>query len=117
MVEMARWIFELYMVPYAEEPHVPILHVLATRRAHGGNEVPVAVSSESVWGGARAFLVGFDAKTAPGRRLLGQTEQERRQNIEHIDQFFSLLFLQVRRYVYFHSSFHDSVDAIRKGPK
>jgi hypothetical protein len=73
MVEMARWLFELNMIPYAEGAHVPILHVIATRRAHGGNEVPVIVSSEGVRGGARAVLFGLDAKTSPGRRLLGNT--------------------------------------------
>lgn len=102
MVEMARWLFELNFIPYAEEAHVPILHVLATRRAHGGNEVPVVVTSEGVWRGAKDFLFGLDAKTPPGRRLLGNTEQQRRQNIAHIIHFFSLLLLQVRRYVYFH---------------
>jgi len=102
MVEMARWFFELNIIPYAEEPHVPILHVLATRRAHGGSEVPVVVTPEDVWGGARAFLFGLDAKTPPGRRLLGDTEEQRNANIAHINHFFSLLLLQVRRYVYFH---------------
>src|SRR5215471_4433654 len=102
MVEMARWFLELNMIPYAEEPHVPILHVLATRRANGGNEVPVVVTPEDVWGGARAFLFGLDAKTPPSCRLLGNTEEQRNVNITHIDHFFSLLLLQVRRYVYFH---------------
>jgi cytochrome P450/glutathione S-transferase len=102
MVEMARWFFELNGIPYAEEAHVPILHVIATRRAHGGNEIPVVVTAEDVWGGARAFLSGLDAKTPPDRRLLGNTETERNKNIGHIDHLLSLLLLQVRRYVYFH---------------
>ncbi len=109
MVEMARWFFELNMIPYAEEAHVPILHVLATRWAHGGNEVPVVVTSEGVWGGARAFLFGLDAKTPPDRRLFGNTEVQRNENIGHIDHFFSLLLLQVRRYVYFHLLPHRKV--------
>ncbi len=109
MVEMARWFFELNMIPYAEEAHVPILHVLATRWAHGGNEVPVVVTSEDVWGGARGFLFGLDAKTPPDRRLLGNTEVQRKENIGHIDHFFSLLLLQVRRCVYFHLLPHRKV--------
>jgi hypothetical protein len=57
MVEMARWIFELYDIPYAEEANAAVLHVLTTVRAGGGYELPVVVTSESVWSGAREFLI------------------------------------------------------------
>ncbi|HEX8735573.1 MAG TPA: cytochrome P450 [Pyrinomonadaceae bacterium] len=102
MVEMARWIFELYDIPYAEEAHAAVLHVFATRGARGGDEVPVVVTSEGVWKGAREFLINFDAKTPPGRRLLGEMDAERAANLAFIDSLFALLLKQVRRYVYFH---------------
>lgn len=102
MVEMARWIFELYNIPYAEERHAPVLHVLATRWAGGGAEVPVIVASEGVWSGAREFLINFDSKSPPGNRLLGENDSERNENIALADSLFALLLKQVRRYVYFH---------------
>jgi cytochrome P450/glutathione S-transferase len=102
MVEMARWIFELYNIPYAEQAHAPVIHVLATLRSRGGYEVPVVVGSEGVWRGAPEFLVGFDAKSPPSNRLLGRTAAERTENIAFIDELFALLLKQVRRYVYFH---------------
>lgn len=102
MVEMARWIFELYNIPYAEETHVAGLHLLATRQAGGGDEVPVVVNSEGVWKGAREFLINFDAKTPPGNRLLGENDAQRAENLALADSLFALLLKQVRRYVYFY---------------
>ncbi|HLM02931.1 MAG TPA: cytochrome P450 [Pyrinomonadaceae bacterium] len=102
MVEMARWIFELYNIPYAEEKHVAGLHLLATRRAGGGDEVPVVVTAEGVWKGAREFLINFDAKTPPGNRLLGENDSHRAENLALADSLFALLLKQVRRYVYFY---------------
>lgn len=102
MVEMARWIFELYKIPYAEQAHAPVMHLLATGAAGGGPEVPVVVTSEGVWRGAREFLVNFDSKSPPQARLLGSTDAERATNLAFIDELFALLLRQVRRYVYFH---------------
>jgi len=100
--EMARWLFELGMIPYAEEAHVAGLRVQVTQRAKAGDEVPVVVTAEGVWTGARGFLTGLDAKSAPGRRVLGETEEQREQNVAQIDQFLALLLKQVPRLVYFH---------------
>jgi cytochrome P450 len=102
MVEMARWLFERDGIPYAEEAHAPLLHLLATRRVGGGNEVPVIVTAEGVWAGARAVLVALDAKSRPGQRLLGETEDESAKTLAMVDQMLALLQQQVRRYAYFH---------------
>lgn len=102
MAELARWLFERYAIPYAEEVHAPILHVLATRRAGGGVEIPVVTCAEGVWSGAREFLLRLDAKTREGDRLLGETPEERTANLVFIDRLFDLLLKQVRRFVYFH---------------
>ncbi len=40
--EKARWALDRVSIPYREEPHVPLLHRLATRR-QGGGSVPVLV--------------------------------------------------------------------------
>lgn len=109
MVEMARWIFELYNIPYAEQAHAPVIHIIATLKARGGFEVPVVVTPEGVWRGAREFLINIDAKSPPTHRLLGETDDERAENIAFIDKLFTLLLKQVRRYVYFHLLPHRSV--------
>ncbi len=101
-VEMARWIFELYDIPYAEEAHAPVQHLSPARGERGGYEVPVVITPESTWTGAREFLVNFDAKSPPGQRLLGADDSERADNIAMIDSLLALLSKQVSRYFYFH---------------
>jgi len=44
--EKARWALDRLALSYREEPHLPLLHMIATRR-HGGRSVPV------LWHGAR----------------------------------------------------------------
>jgi len=100
MVELTRWLFERYRISYHEEPHVPILHVLATRRRGGGVEVPVVVGPEGVWAGARDVLNGLDAKSRPGQRLYGEEEGGRTANRALVDRLLDLLLRTVRRYVY-----------------
>jgi glutathione S-transferase len=41
-VEKARWALDRAEVPYLEEPHIPLLHRLATGH-HGGGSVPILV--------------------------------------------------------------------------
>jgi cytochrome P450/glutathione S-transferase len=102
MVELARWLFERDHLTYHEEPHAPILHVLATRRRGGGREVPVIVGPEGIWDGARAVLDGLDAKSRPGQRLYGESDDDRAANRALIDTLLALLLQTVRRLVYFH---------------
>src|SRR5688572_1762529 len=102
MVELARWLFERYRLTYHEEAHAPILHVIATRRRGGGREVPVVVAPEGIWDGARAVLDGLDAKSRPGQRLYGESDETRTANRALIDGLLARLLLTVRRLVYFH---------------
>ena len=102
MVELARWLFERYRLTYHEEAHAPILHVIATRRRGGGREVPVVVGPEGIWDGARAVLDGLDAKSRPGQRLYGESDETRTANRALIDGLLARLLLTVRRLVYFH---------------
>lgn len=102
MVELTRWLFERYRLPYHEEPHVPILHVLATWRRGGGVEVPVVVGPEGVWAGARDVLNGLDAKSRPGQRLFGESDAARAANRALVEKLLDLLLRTVRRFAYFH---------------
>ena len=100
MVELTRWLFECYRLPYHEEGHVPILHVLATWWRGGGVEVPVVVCADGIWDGARNVLNGLDAKSRPGQRLYGETDAERAQNRALAERLLDLLLRTVRRHVY-----------------
>ena len=99
-VELTRWLFESYRISYHEEPHAPMLHVLATRRQGGGVEVPVVIGPEDVWAGAREVLNGLDAKSRPGQRLYGEDDDERAANRALVDRLLDLLGRTVLCHVY-----------------
>jgi len=44
--EKARWALERAGLPYAEEPHVQLIHRVVARRAGGGRTVPVLVTED-----------------------------------------------------------------------
>ena len=101
MVELARWLFERQGLPYREEAHAPMLHVLATLAVKGGVEVPAVVTPNgTVWKGARDTLNGVDAASAPGQRLFGEDPVERTANQAFLERLLTLLLSNVRRYVY-----------------
>ena len=102
MVELARWLFERYRIPYEEQAHVPLLHVPFTRRRRGGVEVPVVVTAASVWKGAREVLDGLDGRLRAGERLFGDTPSEREANHTVVSQLLDRLLHNVRRFAYFH---------------
>jgi cytochrome P450 len=95
--ELARWLFEHYRVSYHEEPHVPFLRVIATRREIGGVAV---VGPEGAWMGAREILEGLDAKSRPGQRLFGEDDTERAANRSLVGRLLDILPGRIGRYVY-----------------
>lgn len=101
MVELARWLFAIYDIPYREEAHAPMLHALATQAAGGGVELPAIVTPDgAIWKGARDTLNGVDAISPPGRKLFGETEAERAANKAFVEELLTRLLTQVRRFVY-----------------
>jgi glutathione S-transferase len=98
--EKARWALDRLAIPYREEPHVPLLHRLATTR-QGGGSVPVLVQS----GGQRfvdstAILRHADASCG-GNRLYPRDLDERR-SVETLEERFDLaLGPHTRRWAYF----------------
>lgn len=101
MVELARWMFERYEIPYREEAHAPMLHVLGTLAVGGGVEVPAVVTPDgAVWKGARETLAGVDAVSPPGRKLYGESAEDRAANRALVEALLSRLLQQVRRFVY-----------------
>src|SRR5687767_11318772 len=101
MVELARWLFEIHRIPYDEEAHAPLLHILATRRRRGGNEVPVIVTGESTWKGAREMIYGLDSKLRPGEGIFGDDAATSQSNQQLVERLLELLVLTVRRYTYY----------------
>lgn len=105
MVELTRWLFERSSIPYHEEGHVPLVHVPFTLARRGGVEVPVVVSAEATWKGAREVLYGLDAGLRASERIFGGGRDDngnRAADETLVAELLDRLLQTVRRYVYFH---------------
>ncbi len=99
--EKARWGLDLRGVDYREEGHVPVLHILAVRRAGGGRTAPVAVHGGEVIDGSSAILRWADAEGRLGAPLYpdGSAGDQTRELEEDFDR---RLGPGTRRSGYFH---------------
>ncbi len=96
--EKARWALDRLSLPYTEEPHVPLLHRLATRR-HGGRSVPVLVH------GSRRCVDSTDvllyADSVCGGDRLYPRDAEQRAEVEALEERFDeVLGPHTRRWAY-----------------
>ena len=98
--EKARWALDRCAVPYREEPHVPLLSRLATRRGEGGT-VPVLVSGDLRLTDSTAILVHAD-KFAGGGMLYPRELAMRRIVEAFVKMFDEDLGPHVRRWAYSH---------------
>lgn len=97
--EKARWALDRLSIPYREEPHVPLLHRLATRR-QGGASVPVFVAGGERFVDSKEIVRYADA-CCGGDRLYPR-EAEARRSVEALEaQFDKALGPHTRRWAYF----------------
>lgn len=76
--EKARWALQRAEVDYAEEPHLQLLHVVASRRAGGKGTTPVLVTSDAgVLAESSDILAYADARARSDRRLYPENEDAR----------------------------------------
>ncbi|MEM6925853.1 MAG: glutathione S-transferase family protein [Myxococcota bacterium] len=66
--DKARWALEHAGIPYAEEPHLQLLHRLATRR-EGGGSVPLLVTPDGPVTDSADIVAWTDSQRAPEHRL------------------------------------------------
>jgi cytochrome P450 len=98
--EMTRWLLERAGLPFVEQLHAPLLHVIATLMARGGVEAPVIVTPHGPWSSPFGLLEGIDAHSPPGRNVFGDTEAERLANqalFQNLQPYFGP---PMRQYVY-----------------
>ncbi len=98
--EMTRWLLERAGLPFTEQLHAPLLHVIATLMARGGVEAPVIVTPHGPWSSPFGLLEGIDAHSPPGRNVFGDTEAERLANqtlFQNLQPYFGP---PMRQYVY-----------------
>jgi glutathione S-transferase len=96
--EKARWALDWLSLPYTEEPHVPLLHRIATTR-NGGRSVPVLVH------GARRLIDSTDimayADSVRGGDRLYPRDTAQRRLVETLEERFDeVLGPHTRRWAY-----------------
>lgn len=98
--EKARWALDRVGLPYREEPHVPLLHRLATAKSDGGS-APVLVQGKRRYIDSTDILVYAD--TVQGGDLLYPRDPALRDEVEDLEERFdSELGPHVRRWAYWH---------------
>jgi glutathione S-transferase len=96
--EKARWALDRVALPYREEPHVPLLHRLATRR-NGGTGVPLLVQGNRRWTDSTEILVHADAFRGGG--VLYPQDAALRREVDSLEELFdSQLGPNARRWAY-----------------
>ncbi len=96
--EKARWALDRVLLPYREEPHAPLLHLLATKRNDGGS-VPILVHGTCRLIDSTAILVHADAVC--GGNLLYPSDAALRREVEALEERFDTqLGPHTRRWAY-----------------
>jgi len=97
--EKARWALERARIPFAEEPHAPLFHMLATYGRGGKRTVPVLVTDSGVYSDSSDILELCDRQSSGA--LFGSGEQ-RRLSLELEEMFDVKLGPHTRRLAYYH---------------
>jgi glutathione S-transferase len=96
--EKARWALDRVELTYREEPHVPLLHLLATKRNDGGS-VPVLVPGDLRLTDSTAIL--SHAAEVCGGNLLYPREAALRHEVQELEEHFDTkLGPHTRRWAY-----------------
>lgn len=102
--EMARWLLQRANLTFVEHFQAPLLHVIATRAAGGGNEAPVLVverdGSRTAYGTLPAIIEAIDGLCPAGAKVYGETESERVAGKAFIAQVVPLFGPWMRQYPY-----------------
>jgi len=100
--EKARWALDLAGLPFAEERHVQVVHVVAARRAGGGRTTPVLVTPERAIGSSQEIVAWADAHRPPAERIF-PADPAARDEVERLcRRFDERLGPAGRRLVYVH---------------
>jgi glutathione S-transferase len=96
--EKARWALDRVALPYREEPHVPLLHLLATKRNDGGT-VPMLVHGSSRFVDSTDILKHADAVC--GGELLYPRDAALQREVDALEERFDTeLGPHTRRWAY-----------------
>ena len=98
--ELARWALDWWGIPYVEECHTPVFHVLASRRYGGGSVVPVVDTGEASLLDAREVFDYYEARSPVDQKLFPSDVEDRAEAKCLFDFFFDTFGVAVRAWAY-----------------
>lgn len=76
-VDLARWLLTRWEVPYREEPHAPVFHLLALRRVGAGRmDSPLLLRRDMRFAGVDALVAGLDQRAPAPVRVLPDPDRD-----------------------------------------
>jgi len=76
-VDLARWLLTRWGVPYREEPHAPVFHILALRRVGAGRmDSPLLLHGDTRFAGVEAMIDGLDHGAPEALRVLPDPDRD-----------------------------------------
>jgi cytochrome P450 len=93
--ELARWILDWRGIPYVEECHAPVFHLLASRR-YGGRDVPVLDTGETALLTARESVQYYEARARMDQKLNPIDAEARIEAKELFDLFYDKFGVSAR---------------------
>ena len=111
--DKARWALDRLGVPYVEEAHAPLFHVVPVKLSGGQRSTPVLVIDGQVLPDSTDILRWLDAHADRPGTLLGSTPEEAREVLDLEDRFDEDRIKEVVRANRDRSS-REILDAIKK---
>ncbi len=99
--DKARWALDRLGVPYVEEAHAPLFHVVPVKLSGGQRSTPVLVIDGQVLPDSTDILRWLDAHADRPGTLLGSTPEEAREVLDLEDRFDEDLGPHTRRFMYY----------------
>jgi cytochrome P450/glutathione S-transferase len=98
--ELARWALDWWGIPFVEECHTPVFHVLASRRYGGGSVVPVVDTGETALLNAREVVDYYEARSPIEQKLYPSDAEDRTEAKRLFDFFFDTFGVAARAWAY-----------------
>ena len=98
--ELARWALDWWGIPFVEECHAPVFHVLASRRYGGGSVVPVLDTGETSLLDAREVVDYYEARSPNEQKLYPAGAEDHAEAKHLFNFFFDTLGVAVRAWAY-----------------
>lgn len=111
--EVARWVLDRLAIPYREDCHVPVFHVLAARKVGGGGVVPVLDTADALLRDARQVVNYYEARCPKPLRLYPDDAAARDDAKQLFDSFFDEFGVAVRAWAYAYMLPHNRAASIR----